>query len=263
MRPSHTRVATRYLESGAVLTFPGAERRKPRVPQYKIGGRKYNLSTDGGAMGDLAEELVQDDRIIRGPVRNKWKYLWVVDTDKGFVSMWRVHDGNEKAGGRASHFMRDLAKLDKRGELNQVGNREFRIIEKHFRRIEQEHNRSLEEYARSLGGDYQARVNEIAQEFFDKKIKRGLERALRDMRRGVIPLGFKLNDRILDFEDERAQMRSHIISEHMREFTSQAIEKYMEQEHGIDPHAEGVDWQAAHWAWGDVSQDMWRRYKLF
>lgn len=268
MKPSPTKVAARFIQAGSVLTFPGAEKRRPTVPQHKIGGRKYNLSTDGGPLGDLddpeSEAMLGGGKVIRGPASgNKWKFLWVVDTDKNYVTMWRVTDGNEKAAGRTSHFMQDLMKLDRKGQLNQVSNREYRIIEKHFRRIEEKHSRELEEYARSLGGDYQARVDKIAQEYFDKAIKRDLERSLRDMKKGVIPFGFKINDRILDFEDERAQMRSHIISEAMKEYTLEAIENYMEKKHGIDPQAEGVDGQAAHWAMHDVMNDMWRRYKLF
>jgi len=267
MATSPSKVASRFLQAGGVLTFPGAEKRRPRVPQHTIGGRKYNLSTGAGPMGDLAEEepegMLGGGQVLRGPVSNKWKFLWVVDTDKEYVTMWRVTDGNEKSAGRTSHFMQELVKLDRKGQLNHVSNREYRIIEKHFRRIEGDHARSLKEWARSLGGGYQERVNKIAQDFFDGEFKRDLERRLRDMKRGVIPLGFELNERLLVHENERAQMQGHIISETLKGYTVKALEKHMRDKHGLDPEDVNVDGQAAHWALHDVLDDMWRRYKLF
>ena len=255
-------VASRW--AGSVVPFPGgAESRRPKGPTLKIKSTLYVLSTYSGSIaGDLADEPEDSEfgaRVIRPPAsQNKWKYLWVLDTDRDNVAMWRAHDGNEKAYGRARLYQRDLIQLDRKGQLNRVSHEEFQAISREMRGREDKHNQDLADWVKELETDYQKEVNKLALELFDREFRPDIERQMSAVRRGVVPFGFKYD---ASFEeatghDRTHQAVTHVINEGLGEFTMDKVEAYL-RKNGIDPDAPNRDIQAAYWAVGDIQQGFW------
>ena len=254
--------------AGRLLEFPS---RQPRAPKHSItlGGTKYALSSDGGPLGDMLDEPWEEGhdgegpKVIQAPVSSRpvpYRFLWAYDTERGDVGMWRVTDGNEKVYGGADNFRGKLVKLDGIGELNRVTTAEMRTIEREMRKKEDEHTRMLQDWVKDHEDDYQRFVNQVAQEVFDRDIAPAIERRLSELKKGVIPFGFKVIESILEHEDEQAQMRGHVISGETARFTPDLVEAEIRRRN-VDPEAEGHDNQAAHWAIGDIVTEAWRRFK--
>lgn len=249
-------VLVRY--AGAVVPF----KPKTGVPYETIAGRRYVLSTDGGPLGDRDDPndmgwMGRSDgegggaRIIDVPqTGSKFKYLWAYDTDKQYVAMWRVTDGNEKFGGRASSEQARIVRLDKKGQLNRVTHEEFRKIEMEMRKREDDTMRALQKSIEDNKDEATKLVDQYVREFFDKYVESKLNRALDAVERGATPMGFKpFGPGESDPEWRKRQMASHVLGQiFQREMTLDKVEEYL-RGRGIDVEAAG---QWVNWAIDDV-----------
>lgn len=253
------RVLRRFL-AGPVVPFG-----KPtKAPQHtiEIGGKKYALSDDGGPLGspdDDGPEWSGGARLIRGPSHGKFKYLWVYDTDRQLVAMWRATDGNDKVFDSARSMMSKIIKLDKKGQINRVPTAEFHKIEAAMRKAADENFKSLQEWVEREKTSFQREVDQRAQEFFDRHVDPLIARAVQDIDNGATPMGFKPHSMDLPV---RRQAVAFVMGRIMqREFTAEKVEHYLKQ-HGLDVEAPGHDIQAAEWAIGDVQGRAFEKYGL-
>ena len=256
MDPLASRVAARVMTSN-VVPFRRPPK-GPHVPTVEISGHHYVLSTDGGPLGDAADPqdhgwLGQGDhaRLIKTPSpTNKWRYLWAYDTEKQNLGMWRASDGNEKVYGSAHTEQGRIVRLEKRGELNRVTSAQMKAIEAEMRKREQAVLQSLKESIAVNLTDFDRKVGPLAQEFFDRYGKAPLERALSDIRKGVIPIGFKPFGPGEDDEKARfRQMAAYVMGVvFRREMGKDKFESFVRSK-GLDPDQ---DLQAVHWALDEV-----------
>jgi hypothetical protein len=250
-------VVARFIQAGPVVELP----RKPKVPVVLIGGKKYNLSTYGGPLGDRLDDDKEDKSSIGGrlirppPGTNKWRYLWVYDLDRSVIVMWRYSDGDEKAWFPANSNVATVAMLDKRGQLNRISNSEFRRIESEMKRRNEDTIRALEKSVEESKDDLTKQVDKLVEEFFETHVAPKLERAISAVERGATPLGFEPNDRIPVSQEH--QMLSFAFYQTMkREMTQGAVEKYLRSK-GIDVEEAG---QWVDWAIQDVNDKAYRVY---
>jgi hypothetical protein len=262
---SSERLVRRWLAAGNVLPFRAPE--PSHGPHVEIAGKKYALSDDSGPLGGWAEDLGGDEeggpgtghaKLIRVPQQgSKFKYLWVYDTDRQILAMWRVTDGNEKVYGPARSEMHRIVRLDRKKQLNRVEHDEFHKIEEAMRKAADENLRSLREWVERDKTTFQREVDERTQEFFDRHVVPLIDRAVSDIDKGASPLGFRPHSVDLPV---RRQMISFVMSRIMqREFTPAKVEQYLKQ-HGLDPDAPGHDNQAAEWAVNDVQEKAFDKY---
>lgn len=220
--------------AGAVVPF----KPKPGVPVLLVGGRKYALSTDGGALGDRVDDDPMKDsplgaRLIRPPTgANKWRYLWAHDTDRQTLTMWRVSDGNEKTSASATSQQARIVALDKKGQLNRVTNEEFRRIEKEMRRREDDTMGALKASIESMKSDAVKELDAFVREFFEEKVYPILMRRLDEVRRGITPIGFRPDPLNAD-DGEGWRLRrqsSHVLGDTFRRLMSEEqVEAWLTQ----------------------------------
>lgn len=231
-----------------------------------LAGQKYALSDYAGHMrAEILEEEQEGQEemgamLIELDHPEPFRFLWLFDEDHKKVAMFRVTDGDEKAFGSASYFQRDILRLESKGELNRVSAQELDRITKIMRAKEREHAQALEALVKEMETPYQKQVNEIAQQVFDREIAPVLKRKLREAEMGVVPFGFQLNDRILNHADRAQQIRSHVLTTVLQDFTTDLVEMEM-RKRGVDPEAPGRDIQAAYWAVNDIQDATWRAYR--
>lgn len=257
------RVVRRYAADVVPINQP---RKRPRVPQVTIAGTKYNLSTDSGPLaGDLEERFEGEHpehgpRVIRVPsVTGNWKYLWVYDTDRQYVTMWRVHDGNEKMHQSARSMASQLIKLDRKGQLNRVEHNEYLAIERALRKVEQEHNKSLAKWVEDTKDDFQREVDREVKLFFDRNIEPQIERAMAEIDEGVTPFGFRQRNVPRQIDE---QMKIFSIGRILdREFTVKQMEDLL-RTRGVDIDNPMHDVQATYWAVNEIRDSAYDRFRL-
>ncbi len=244
MDPLAHRVAARY--AAQVVPF----KPKPHGPKIEIGGKHYVLSTDSGPpMGDLAENLTH---------ANKWRYLWAYNTDAQVVAMWRVSDGDEKVYDNAKHASPQIIKLDKKGQLNRVSEAEFRSIESFMRKRGQETIEALKKVVEENKTESEKNLDELVRQYFDQHVMHHIERAISDVKRGVIPFGFKPYDPKAEHASIQRQAASFVIGQiFKREMSPPKVEAYLRQ-HNFD--LESVHLQSIEWAIGDVQDAAFETY---
>lgn len=240
--------------AGPVVPF----KPKPGVPTELIAGRKYVLSTDGGPLGDREDDADHGwggrsdgqpgdgARMIVTPQSGpKHRYLWAYDTDKQYLAMWRVTDGNEKFGGRASTEQARIVKLEKKGQLNRVTHDEFRKIEKEMRDRENDQLNALKKYIEDNKSDDAKKLDDLVREFYEKHVEGKLQRALDAAERGAVPIGFKpFGPGETDPEWRKRQVASHVLGAMWRkEMSLDKVEDFL-RANGVDVEAAGqdVDW---------------------
>jgi hypothetical protein len=251
-------VVARHLQAGPVVPFAP---KKPRVPQVTIAGKKYNLSTFGGfVLGDREdddlEESYQGARLIRPPPgANKWRYLWVFDTEKSIVAMWRVSDGNEKDWGPSSSQMSTVVSLERKGQINRVSNAEFRKIEAEMRKREHETIEALQKSVEDNKSQLTKEVDKLVEDYFESHVAPKLDRAISSVERGATPLGFDYNERIPS--TKKHQMISFAFYQTMKsEMPMNAVLKYLTSK-GVDVDEAG---QWVDWAIQDVNEKAYAAY---
>lgn len=247
-----------YRYAGDVVPFG---KPRPKVPQATIQGRKYNLSTHSGDIAGDLEDLAAPDtgagaRIIRlPPGANKWKYLWVYDTDRKTLTMWRVSDGDEKYHSVASNTSL-IVSLDKKGQLNRVDHQGFAFVDKAMRKLYADNLKALQDYWEREKGDWQRVVDQEVREYYERFVEPKVEDAVVSVRSGVIPLGFKAYRP----EDKERQMVVHVVTKIlMSDLTEDKLLSYLEKK-GLDPEAPGKDIQAVQWAIDDMKDSVVRSY---
>lgn len=248
--------------AGRIIEFPGGREPPKARKTITIQGEKYALSDDPGDFMRVDEDEGDGDgaRLVRGPSpTDPYRFLWVYDTDRRNIHMWRVTDGNEKASGFDSEFRAKIVALDRVGELNRVQTDQLRAIAREMNRRADEQFKSLQQFVDSQKDAYQHLVDEAAREVFEREIAPRIERRLDEIEQGVIPLGFKVNDRILEHVDEQRQVRHFVIGQEMERYTTDLIEAEVRRR-GADPDAPGHDIQAAYWALHDVQAQAWERF---
>jgi hypothetical protein len=255
------RVASRWLSSGELIRLPAPPPR-PKGKTFRFHGNVYALSTEEAPMmvSDEPEQKGEGARLIEGPKpADPWKFLWVLDTDRDFVAMWRVTDGNEKAAGRSSYFTPILTKLDRKGQINRVSHDEFKDIDREMRRREGATLRSLQKWVEESKTDYQRVVDEVAHEVFHNDIEPSLKRRVREVLQGAHPFGFEVNPRILDHASGTQQAVTFVVGEELQKLTMEKVEDAL-RSRGVDPDAPGHDIQAADWAAKDVMEEVYKEY---
>ena len=245
------RVVQRYLQAGDVIPF-GKPRKGPKVPQVTIAGSKYNLSDYSGFGGGLGDDELGDGggaRVIRLPSGNKWRYLWVYNTDRQDLTMWRASDGDEKFYNSARSETSLIVRLEKKGQLNRVSNQEYRKIEKAMQRQYEETLRHLEETVENLKDDFQREVDHHVWDYYNRSFKPKIEKAVAEVRAGATPFGFK------PFgppgEDKTRQKITYVASRALEDFTAEKVEAYLRRK-GVDVDNPNHDPQATYWAVTEV-----------
>lgn len=106
------RILQRFKQAGPVVPFP----HHPKVPTLLLHGRKYSLSDYWPMSSDL-EEMANPEgggaKLITGP-GNRFRYLWLYDTERQILAMWRASDGNEKRHDRIRENAHDIYTLEKK-----------------------------------------------------------------------------------------------------------------------------------------------------
>jgi hypothetical protein len=244
-----------------VLPFP---QKLPTGPHIKIRGKKYYLSdhmgfvlNDPDGPGPLDEQ--EGGARFHDMGGNKWRYLWVLDVDKDLVAMWRVSDGDEKAGGRARSYTSDIRHLDKKRQLNRVSTAEFKMIERDMQRRYREALADLKRYISETETDYQKVVNDATREYTKKFVIPKVVQALQAVDRGVIPMRFKFSPNLEQHGITREhQMKTRAIDGVMMSLlTPQAVDRYLKAKGLYD---ENEDNQASYWAINDVREELVDRY---
>lgn len=262
MDPLVERVLARW--AAVVVPF------RPGVPTETIGGRRYVLSTDGGPLGDsedpgsglLGPEQPGGARHIHTPAHStKWRFLWVYDTERHYVAMWRVSDGNEKEGGSDGHYGPKIVQLEKKGQLNRCTHQEFEAVEHEMRQREHALLQSLKAAIDLQKTDYQRQIDRLAREFFEKTVAPKLQRAVEGVKAGAIPLGFSPAGPAL--HDPQAKLRqalSFTVGQILRrDLSEDKVDAYV-RHHGINPDDPAVDGQAIYWAVGDIQEEAYERF---
>lgn len=246
------RIAALHLAGPVVQLAP----RGPKVPGILIAGRKYALSTDGGPLGDVDEEsdegMLGGGRIIRGPVdeNTKWKYLWVYDTDRQRVTMWRAADGNEKVHDTASSQQARIVRLERKGQLNRVTHEEFIKVERAMQRAAAEQLEALKRYLKENESAFQGAVDAALKDLMND-LRPKMEAQLVPIAKGAVPFGWKPPAVEHQQYVERSKITFVMSRFFEREFSLEKCEAYLLSK-GLDVNAPGHDSQAAQWARNDI-----------
>ena len=254
------RVALRYARvAGRVLDF-GRRSVRPKHP-IKINGNTYALSDYAGSMLSSPDDDGDGEgaRLIRGPAHSQpYRYLWIFDSDRGDLGMFRVTDGSEKVWGKADRMVREIMLLDRKGELNRVSTSEARSITRAMRKKEDNALSELKEWSKELETDYQQFVNQVAADVFNAEIAPEIRRRLAEVNQGVVPFGFKVVEGLLNIgKSAEEQMQGHVVSQVLDGFTTKMIDAEVRRR-GVDP--DGEDIQASYWALNDIRDDAWERF---
>ena len=254
------RVAHKY--AGALLQFPGSTGQKFRNPTITISSVKYTLSTHGGPLGDLAEpedpSWAGSAKVIRMQSDNPWKFLWVYDTDRQMVAMWRVTDGNNKVWGPAQSEAMSVVKLDRKGQINRVTHDIFVKIESAMHKLERVYMAELERYIAESKTDFQHQVDALVQEYYETVVEPRIIKEVGDVNKGAIPFGFKPNPDS-SFPQDRQRINFVMSRIYDTLFTSQKIHVFLKA-HGVDMDNPQGDIQAAYWAQNEIWENAMDKY---
>lgn len=245
------RVASRFLAA--------------RGPQVTINGKKYVLSDVWGAVGDLVDALGGGQpggpTVHEGPKR--YSFLWAYDTERRMVAMWRWSDGSSKLYGKAGPYMRDIHQLMKKGQLNRVTTAEMKTLERAMVRKEQDFVQQMKEDLAAQASTFEKMIGKLVRDFFKKKVEPKVLAQWVIIDQGVLPDGFRPQERLLDIKPAEMQAKMHAAGEIFeREFSLDKIEEYITEEFdGLNPlDNPEVDSQLAYWERNDVIDEFYDRH---
>lgn len=257
------RLLQRFKQAGPVVPFPS----KHKVPTQVIHGRRYVLSDywpmGAGVSEDMAPEGGGGARLITGP-GNRWRYLWLYDTERQILAMWRHSDGNEKFHDKVREHAHNVYTLEKKGQLNRVTREEFVTVEREMRKREDDTIKALQKSVAESATDWDRKVNEILDTWFSRNVEPSLNRRLAELDKGVTPLGFKVNPALLEHgKNAEQQARQWLVTKSLEGFDQSAAYDVVSKVVGFDAYnpPEG-DPQAVQWAWGDFLERVFEKYEL-
>jgi hypothetical protein len=260
MEDSRKRLLERFRQAGDVVPL-GAPKR-PKGPVLSIHGRKYVLS-DWWAHGASVEDMANPDaggaRLI-DTGGNRYRYLWVFDTERKVIAMWRHSDGDEKYNSRESSSMQEIYTLEKKGQLNRVTHDEYLQVEREMQRRADEALKSLKQWAQENQSDLEKQAGEILDAWFKRNVQPSLERRITDLDRGVKPLGYKYRPE--SPRSDRTQAVHFLLGKALDGFTQDQAYRVVEKVVGYDPYdpPEGVDPQSVQWAYGDFIERVYEQF---
>lgn len=253
-------VAKRFLEAGGVVNFPS----RPKVPVLLIHGRKYLLSDYWNMSDDLAGMGAKDEPGVAKLIDvggNRFRYLWVYDTERGRLAMWRASDGDNKFDDRASSSTHYIYTLEKKGQLNRVTHAEYVEVERFMESRYEDTLKSLKEHLEEVATDWDKTVKTILENWFTSKIEPVIKRRLGELASGVIPFGFKVNENILAHKSAEEQAKTFIVSDSLKGFTQAKAYEIVSKEAGYDAYEPPQgDSQAVQWAWSDLVGEAYDRF---
>jgi hypothetical protein len=250
------KVARRFKESAGVVQMP----KRPRVPTILIRGKKYVLSNYWTALGVSSNEEGPGARVIDTGGNDRFSFLWVYDTDRKMIAMWRHSEGNEKLYNRASQHTHDIVVLEKKGQLNRVTHEEMVIIEREMASREAETLRALKQTIEENATDWDRKVADILERHFQKEIYPAIDRRLAELEKGIVPFGFKYNDHIPKSRED--QMKVFVVTNALSKFTEPAAYDLVSKTVGFDAYEppDGGDGQAVQWAWHSLHEKTYDKY---
>jgi len=259
------RLLQRFKQAGPVVPF---ERKAPhpKVPTLLINGRKYALS-DYWPMSTEIEEMANPEgggaKLITGP-GNRFRYLWLYDTERQILAMWRGSDGNEKRHDRVRDSAHDIYTLEKKGQLNRVTHEEFVLVEREMTHRADETYKSLKQWAAENQSDLEKQAGEILDIWFNRNVKPTLDRRLADLTKGVKPLGFKVNPTILEHRDADRQARQWLVTKALEGFHQAEAYDVVSKAVGYDAYNPpgDADPQAVQWAYNAFIERTLEKYDL-
>lgn len=225
-------------------------------PTITIKGSKYVLSDYWPAMDvTAAAKLVE---VEKGP---RYRYLWVYDTDRKNLVMWRVSDGDEKVNDHGANNP-TIYVLDKRKQLNRVSHEKYLEVSKFMGNRNEEFVEALIARAKALSSDFEKQSYQLLLGWLDNNVRPNLERRISDLEKDIFPLGFKVNDRLLGHHNKQDQARNWLVSKALEGFTVEKAYTIVSKIVGFDAGdpPEGIDNQAVQWAWSDVVQEFQEEY---
>lgn len=256
---SSKRLADRFRQAGPVVPLNV----KPHGPVETIHGRRYQLS-DWWSMSDGIADLASPEGEAGGAKLidvggNRFRYLWVFDTDRRALTMWRHSDGDEKYSARESSSMQEIHTLEKKKQLNRVTHEEFQQVEREMQRRADDHYKALKQWAKENESDLEKEAAVILRTWFDRNIRPSLERKFSELDKGVIPFGFKLNPALLQHRSEKRQARQWLLTKALEGFDQAAAYGVVSKAVGYDAYdpPNGGDAQAVQWAWSDFIEHVY------
>lgn len=231
--------------------------KKPKGPTVAIGGKKYALSDFFPAF-DVTEEDLGGARLITVGER-RHSFLWAYDMDKKFVAMWRLSDGEEKAGGSASHYTSEVVALERKGQLNRVTHEEFRAIERFMAEQQRDALAAMNKYLEENADDWDRKSKEIAKELFEAKFLPRILAKFKEVEQGVRPLGFKVNEHLLGHRSAEDQAKLFVAMQILKDYTPKAVDDAARSK-GFDPDNPPGSIQALDWAQKDAIDEFYDRF---
>lgn len=235
--------------------------KKPSGPTLAIGGRKYVLSDYFPMLTDLVGEPTEGGAklIDLSDGNPRFSYLWAYDTDKKFVAMWRVSDGDEKAAGSARSFTNEILTLERKGQLNRVTHDEMRTIERFMVDKQRDAIAAMKKYLEENADEWDRTAKKLAVELWEAKFLPRILAKFKEIEQGVKPLGFKVDERWLDHRSAEAQAKMFVAQQILKDYDMKAVDDYARSK-GHDPDNPPGDIQALEWARGDVVDEFYDRF---
>ena len=226
---------------------------KVKGPSLAIGGRKYVLSDYWMMSEDLLGPPSPGGAKLIDTGGSRFRYLWLYDTDKQVVAMWRASDGDEKAHDRVSHFTSQIYILEKRKQLNRVTHAEFQEVSRFMAHRADETLRSMKKLIEETATDWDRQVAAILDSWFKKEIKPDLDRRISELKSGVIPFGFKVNEAMLPHKNAIEQATTFLVSKAFERYNENAAYDYVSKVTGVDAwEPPNGDSQAVQWGWHEL-----------
>lgn len=237
--------------AGQVIQFPNAKPdKKPTGPHVKWRGIDLYLSDSFPLLSEIEESENPDGgaRLI-DMGGNKYRYVWVLDIDKDYLGMWRWSDGDDKFEDRAYKYSGHITRLDRKGQLNRLSHREYNKFVLDMGKKNKQTLKDLQKWVEDTKTDHQREADRLMQQYYDKYIKRDLDKqmAIADLDIGI--LGFKVQTKILQYIPIERQRRSYIFGRVFEKYPLNKIEDWMEQQR-FDLNIGDI--QAPYWAYEDL-----------
>jgi len=253
------RIARRFKQGVGVVQL---KPKGPRVPSVLIHGRKYALSNYWPMLSDMSEPEEGGARVIDVGGAGRYSWLWVYDTDRKVLAMWRYSDGDDKFFDRASSHAHLIVTLEKKGHLNRVTHEEFKLVEREMGHRYDSALKALKEIAETNATDWDRQVKDILTKHFEDEIYPNIDRQLENLKKGVMPFGFRYNEHIPKSREE--QMQTFVVTQVLSKFTQAMAYDLVSKETGFNAYEppDGGDNQAVQWTWNDLVEATYEKYSL-